>query len=449
MAPLPSESVATAVSAGTAHEIVQPVPPAAISSSRAGAKAEAELLPTWEMALVLELAEANVPPSEPKESLAENVEAADAGRLAQRRRCLAPCLQIAMALSAASLLCLGAVLLGAGISARVSEYRTILPGPVSVGLIVSGSLILIGCLPGFAGATCAVRQEGLLVSFLACCLLLAVLMVSIAALTWTNSTWVDDAADDLRIVQEGCVGSEIARCLSTDCDATAERECLRAAAEVLFDSRNATDAADALCDCVDDVVSYLPRALDAAKVASLALALLLALASILTALLLRVVQRARPPRPAGAAASERRERANSEALLRRGLQLGEGAETAEAAATGVAAAVGADGDAMTRSDTKWLIEELRRRVEAAGLATQVLKLVPEGADPTAEADGEKEVDSGHNVTLLVVGCFDGGQRARRAAAATAAREGSSDAVSSLRFSGRLNRETASLIPTAV
>lgn len=119
----------------------------------------------------------------------------------------------------------------------------------------------------------------------------------------------------------------------------------------------------------------------------------------------------------------------------------------------------ADGDACasslrgaceaSRSDTKWLIEELRRRVEAAGLATQVLKLVPEGSDPTAEADGEKEVDSGHNVTLLVVGCFDGGQRARRAAAATAAREGSSDAVSSLRFSGRLNRETASLIPTAV
>ena len=56
-----------------------------------------------------------------------------------------------------------------------------------------------------------------------------------------------------------------------------------------------------------------------------------------------------------------------------------------------------------------------RRVRGAGAAYSEV-------GGGGEADGEKEVDSGHNVTLLVVGCFDGGQRARRAAAATAAQE---------------------------
>ena len=57
------------------------------------------------------------------------------------------------------------------------------------------------------------------------------------------------------------------------------------------------------------------------------------------------------------------------------------------------------GEKMT---TTWLIDELQRRIEAAGLICMVLKLLPK-PDAIQERAGQHEVESGHMVTLVCIG----------------------------------------------
>jgi hypothetical protein len=341
-------------------------------------------------------------------------------------RCIAPFLQTLSALLAVLLFgfSCGCIAVGAGV--QLSAYRDLMPTPLFAGLIVSGTLgVLVGML-GLVGSTCRARKVGLLLFYLSSLLLLLMAAAVMAVVLWLGGEYVSDAVDvllALTVNATGCLGGTPV----TETDDAAFSECVLTAADAILNGINSTGTAAAdVCGCIDRIVAYVPSVLSMVKLVSVALVAVLALAAILAASLVQAAKAAHPPRrPGETDARKRAASQHSEALLRSGLQLRGGSTSAEEEVTGKSNP-GFDGDA-SRSDTGWLIAELVRRIRDAGLAVKVLKLVPGGRDDLPDVAGEREVDSGHEVTMIVIGYYDGGQRLRRQAAATAEVESCFDA----------------------
>lgn len=315
----------------------------------------------------------------------------------------------------------GCIAVGAGL--QVSAYRNLMPTALVAGLIVSGTLGVLSGLLGLVSSACLARRVGLLLLYLSSLLLLLMAATGIALVLWLGAAYVADAVDALVAVTVHATGCSGGTLDPTEDDADFS-ECVLTAAEAILYGVNGTDTATAdVCGCIDRIVAYVPSVLYAVKLVSVALVVVLALAAIFTASLVMAAQKARPP--GETLARKRAASEHSEALLRKGLQLREGSTSAEEEVTGKSNP-GFDGDA-SRSDTGWLIGELVRRIGEAGLAVKVLKLVPGGRDDLPDVEGEREIDSGYEVTMIVVGYYDGGQRLRRHAATTAEVESCFDA----------------------
>lgn len=340
-------------------------------------------------------------------------------------RCFSPCLQSFNAVLAIILVAFAIACVGVGASMTVSYYRELLPSSLMIGLIISGTLAFCAGMLGLLGSACFARRIGLLVFYLCMLILLLVAATVITLVLWLGADYVSDVVTTLVMVTlevTGCGNGTVIIAPAADSSFSG---CLTDAAQAILFGVNATSQEN-LCVCIDDILAYVPTALSAAKLVSLALIIILVFAAIVTSSLINASKKAQPRRPPGESDARKRAKSeNSENLLRRGLQLKEGQVSAEEEITGIANP-GADGDA-SRSDTGWLIGELKRRILDAGLAVKVLKLVPGGRDDLPDVEGEREVDSGHEVTMLVIGYYDGGIRQRRRAQATVEHEGSFDA----------------------